>query len=218
MYPKVNEMLYLQLASAETQEPKEEFKSRVAEMKEDSLLIEIPFSQENGRQKRLHLGEELSIYYISADGKKSYFNSYVLGFLEDQIQLVRIRKPEPEGITAFQRRGFLRVNASLEIAVKFHHDFTRFLARTRDVSGGGLSFYGDSRHPLTEGQPLSCWLLINYRNGTVEHMPFEGEVVRIQDQEAGPAIVMLKFTDIKDAERQKVIKYCFERQLETRNA
>jgi len=41
-------------------------------------------------------------------------------------------------------------------------------------------------------------------------------VVRIIKMETGKQLIMLRFTDISDRDRQQLIRYCFERQLDLR--
>ena len=48
---------------------------------------------------------------------------------------------------------------------------------TEDIGGGGLSIYGETGFSIAEGQKLKCWLLVPYRNSTIEHVNFEAEVV-----------------------------------------
>lgn len=216
MYPKVNDVLFIQLPSEGEKEADFEFRSRIAETEEDDVYMEVPIHEGSGHLKKLHVGDELSIYFLTEGGVKHYFNTYVTGFKEEVIKMVKFRKPSAEEIFQVQRRNFLRVQTELELAVKFKQDFTRFLTYTDNVGGGGISFLGDPKYEVQEGQILSCWLLIHYKNGEVEHVPFEGVIVRIIALESGRQKAMLEFTQISDMERQKIIKYCFERQLDFR--
>lgn len=216
MFPSVNDLLHIQVASADGNDKDKEYKSRIADVEDDTLLVEVPIESGSGRMKRLHMGDELSVYFITAEGVKNYFNTYVLGFADDIVQLVRIRRPDPETITKVQRRHFLRVVAKLDIAVKLS-DGRRFVALTEDVSGGGVSLITEGQYGLSEGEPLYCWLLLNYKNGTIDHVPFEAEIVRTKKLETGRMMAMLKFVSISDMERQKLIRYCFERQFDFKN-
>ncbi|CAH1221367.1 putative protein YpfA [Paenibacillus plantiphilus] len=215
MLPKVKHFLFLQVASSDEEEAAMEYKSRVEDEHEDELLIDVPIIEGTGKYKRLFLGDELSIYFVSGDGVKHYFNSHVLGFKDDVVKLIRIRKPQLDAITSVQRRSFLRVAAELEIAIRMS-SHVRFIGMTDDVGGGGISFLCDKRWPLKTSQELDCWLLIPYRNGTVEHAQFKAEIVRVKDMETGRNQVMAKFASISDSERQKIIRFCFERQLDYR--
>ncbi|MFD1955756.1 flagellar brake protein [Paenibacillus thailandensis] len=213
--PTVNQMLYLRVAASNPEESEKEYKARIADAEGDTLLIETPIHEPTGRLKKLLLGDELSIYYINETGIKHFFDSHVLGFRDDQVRLVKIRKPDPERITKVQRRNFLRVPAELELAV-LTENRERFIAVTDDV-GGGVSFLCDSKRDIQVGQRLDCWILLNYKNGAVDHAPFASEVVRIVEMGAGRKQVMSKFTTISDSDRQKIIRYCFERQFDFRN-
>ncbi|GIP20134.1 flagellar protein [Paenibacillus sp. J22TS3] len=216
LLPKINDLVYIQVASELDKEEKVEYKSRISEIEEDSFLIEVPINVEGGGLKKLYMGDELSIYFMTEEGVKNYFNTYVLGFVNENIRLVRIRKPDPESITKIQRRNFLRVTADLEVAVRTQQN-VRFVARTEDIGGGGFSFYCEPQYTLLEGDILHCWLLLPYKNGAIEHVPMEAQIVRKKKLDTGRTLVMLKFESISDMERQKLIRYCFERQFDFRN-
>ncbi|MFC7681995.1 flagellar brake protein [Paenibacillus sp. GCM10028914] len=216
MYPKINEVLFIQVDNGDEKEAKHVYKSRISEITEDSIFMEVPLHEGTGRLKKLYMGDELSAYFLTEGGVKNYFNTHVLGFFDDVIRQVRIRKPDMEEISKIQRRSFLRVQAELEIALGFK-DGKKYISKTEDVGGGGVSFYAEPDQIIVEGDLLSCWLLIPYKNGSVEHVPFESEVVRVKDLLNGRKLIMLKFNSIVDMERQKLIRYCFERQFDFRN-
>lgn len=216
MYPKINDYLFIQIASSDAEEANIEYKSRIAETENDAFLIEIPIQENNGKLKKLFAGDELSVYYISEGGIKNYFYTHVIGFKQDVIRMVRVNKPAEESIFKIQRRSFLRVSAELELAVQLANG-TRFLVHTDDVGGGGASFLADANVKLVVGSELSCWLLLSYRNGNIDHVYFKGEVVRVKPLENRRSLVMLKFNSISDSERQKIIRFCFERQFDFRN-
>ncbi|WP_228468963.1 flagellar brake protein [Paenibacillus sp. JNUCC32] len=216
LYPKINDVLYIQLDTGDEKEASIVYKSRISDMDDESMYMEVPLQEGTGRLKKLYIGDELSAYFLTEGGVKNFFNSYVLSHHEDVIRLVRIKKPEPDQITKVQRRSFLRVQAELELAV-MAKDGTRLLTKTDDVGGGGVSFYLEPDKSFAEGSLLSCWILIPFKNGSVEHVPLEGEVVRVKQLPGNRSIVMLKFNQIVDMERQKLIRYCFERQFDFRN-
>jgi c-di-GMP-binding flagellar brake protein YcgR len=215
LLPKVNQILHIQINSIDEEEAKQEYKSRIADLRDNYISMEIPINEKTGRLKRLYVGDEMSACFVTDGGVKNYFTSSVTGFIDDVIRLVQIKKPDPESITKVQRRSFLRVPAELEIAVKYSEQL-QFVAMTDDVGGGGISFLCDGYIPLQSQQIVSCWLLANYKNGQIEHIPFKGEMVRIKSMETGKQQVMMRFAEISDRDRQKIIRYCFERQLDFR--
>lgn len=216
MLPKVNEILHIQINSIDEDEARQEYKSRIADVNHQYISIEVPMSEQTGRLKRLYVGDEISTYFVTNGGIKNYFTTSVIGFSnDDTIRLVQIKKPEPEAITKVQRRNFLRVPAELELAVAYSEQL-KFVALTDDVGGGGISFLCDGYITLAIQQIVSCWLLLPFKNGKVEHVSFKGELVRIKPLETGKQQVMMRFAEITDRERQMIIRYCFERQLEFR--
>ncbi|MEX2416182.1 MAG: PilZ domain-containing protein [Paenibacillaceae bacterium] len=215
MLPTINQLLFIQVASMDEEESQHEYKSRISDVGDAYIAIEVPISVKTGRLKQLVIGDQISAHYKTEGGVKNFFSSEVIGLREEVIKLVLIKPPELDSITRVQRRNYLRVPAELEIAIKLQ-DRLQILGVTDDVSGGGLSFICDGHYPFKSKEIISCWLLLNYKAGTVEHMPFHAEVVRIKPLETGKQLLMCSFTDIAEHERQKVIRYCFERQFDLR--
>lgn len=212
---KVNQYIYLQVESDDEEEAKQLYRARVADVEKDTYAIEIPIHEKTGRLKHLNINDTLSAQYNIDGGVKIYFNSTVLGFKEDTIKLVIIEKPSRDLMTKVQRRNYLRVPAELEVAVQVNGHF-RFTALTEDLSGGGISFVCDAEYQLQAKDILSCWLLLQFKNDTLDHVNFTGETVRVKQLGNNKQLAMVKIIDIHDADRQKIVKYCFERQLELR--
>lgn len=219
MLPKVNQTMYIQ-GTADSREANPEqaatYRSRVADMTDDTFLIEIPLDEKSGKYLRARAGESYRFTYFTPEGVRHQFASDVIGLRKaDPVALIEIRKPAPESVTREQRRNFLRVEAQLELAVKLGEKL-RFVALTDDVGGGGVSFRCERKWPIVPQTLLSCWLLVPYRSGSVSHARFEGEVIRVKEVEPRHLKVMMRFSDISEADQQKVIRFCFERQLDYR--
>ncbi|WP_200965159.1 flagellar brake protein [Insulibacter thermoxylanivorax] len=213
MLPAIGQMITLQVISADEREASLTFKSRLADEDEQSLWIEAPFDNQ-GQLKQLYKGNALSISYVTS-GVKFYFSTHVTAERkENGIILFAIEKPAQDDITKVQRRAFLRVKAQLEVAATLAGN-RRLLAVTEDISGGGLSMIADRDIGLRAGDPLECWVLLPFRNGKIEHIPLKGTVVRSENRDQGPFIT-IKYTQISEADRQKIVQYCFDRQLELR--
>jgi c-di-GMP-binding flagellar brake protein YcgR len=218
LLPKVNQTMFIQSLHTSREADSEHavtYRSRVADVTSDSFLIEIPMDEKSGRYHRSQMGETYRITYFTPEGVKHQFATEVVGFRKDAVALVEIRKPAQEDVTREQRRHFLRVEAQLELAVRIGEKL-RFVSLTDDVGGGGVSFRCERKWPIVPQTELSCWLLIPYRSGSVTHAQFEGEVIRVREVEPRHLAVMMRFKDISEAEQQKVIRFCFERQLDFR--
>jgi c-di-GMP-binding flagellar brake protein YcgR len=215
LLPKVNDMLYMQFNSIDEDEAKIEYKSRIADVTNELIVMQVPINEKTGKLKRVYEGDEMSAYYVTQGGVKNYFMTSVMGFTKDTIQLILIKKPDPDAITKVQRRSFLRMPAELEVAVCIS-DKLRFIAVSEDVSGGGISFICPSNAPVSAPLMISCWMLVSFENGGIEHVPFKGELVRLKPIDGGRHLAMVSFTEIHDRDRQKIIRFCFERQLKFR--
>jgi c-di-GMP-binding flagellar brake protein YcgR len=213
--PIINQTMYINVLPFEPGGSAPTYRSRVADENDKVIFLEIPLDEKSRKYHRPQNGEQYSVFYFTAEGVKHTFTTTVQGVRKDSVTLVAVRKPAADDILREQRRSFLRVEAQLEIAVRVE-DKLRFIAVTEDVGGGGLSFTCERRWPLTPAAKLSCWLLIPYRNGSIAHSRFDGEVVRVLPVEPDKHLIMMRFVDIADAEQQKIIRYCFERQMEFR--
>jgi c-di-GMP-binding flagellar brake protein YcgR len=185
----------------------------VADLDDESIWLEIPLDEKTRRYYRPQVGERFRMFYFTKEGVKHLFETSVTAVKKDAVTIFSVRKPLPEAVKREQRRSFLRVEAQLELAVRMG-DKVRFTALTDDVGGGGLSFRTDRKWPMVPGAALSCWLLLNYRNGNLAHAKFDGEIVRVMPVEPDKHLVMMRFQDIQDSEQQKIIRFCFERQLD----
>lgn len=215
MLPKLNQELFIQVASVDKDEEKQLYKSRIADLDENYIYMEEPIHAKHGRYMSLFKGDSLSISFVADSGSKNYFHSEVVGFKDDNIRLVTISMPNPNSISQEQRRNHLRVQTELEMSLRISDDL-HFLAMTEDLSGGGLAFQCGGDYPISVKMRFDGWLLLPFRNGTIEHAFFKGEIVRLKQLDNGQQLGMVSFADISDADRQRIIRYCFERQLEFR--
>ncbi|WP_019005502.1 flagellar brake protein [Cohnella laeviribosi] len=215
MLPKVNQTMFIQPVREQGDGDSSTLRSRLADADEHSLYIEVPLVEGTGRLYRTEIGERLRVFYFTAEGVRHQFATQVTGYREEAVKLVALQKPEPDAIARDQRRSFLRADAQLEVAIRIGERL-RFVALTEDVGGGGLSFRCERKYPIAPRLKLNGWLLIPYRSGAVTHANFDAEVVRFEPAEPNHYNVMVQFTHIPDSERQKIIRYCFERQLDLR--
>lgn len=217
MLPKINQTMYIQVTTGyeNAEDSMLTLRSRVADVDDNNIYIEIPLDEKSRKYYRAQLGEQFNLYFFTAEGVKLQFISTVTGFRKEIVSLVALRKPQLEEITKDQRRSFLRVEANLELAVKVG-DKLRFVVITEDVGGGGISFTCERKWPIVPNITVTCWLLLNYKGGSIAHAKFEGEVVRVLPVEPDKHLIMMRFQDIADPDQQKIIRYCFERQLDKR--
>lgn len=215
MQDVIGKMLYLTF-DTNKEEENLVYEARIVDSNQNTLSIDIPVEQQSRRSKNLYTGQRMEAYFIGEGGVKHIFQTTVLGMKDDHVVQWIIQKPHPNKITKIQRRNFLRVPANLELSVRLDES-NLFLAKTDDISGGGCSFICDIRYPLVEKRPLSGWIVLPFKNQTVDHAKFRGELVRVKKNLEKSQLGMVSFTEISNVDREKIIRFCFERQLELRN-
>lgn len=220
MLPRIGQTLRLSLTTSTSDYQIQTFKSRVADLQEEIASIELPISENTGRTGMFELGTECNVWYIGEDGSSYEFRSMVIGRRNNIIPLLLIKLVSKDKIKRTQRRNYLRINTNVEIAVKLNDGVRNyhFLARTVDLSGGGLSFTCDDSYRLRELDKINVWISLPSKTATVSHAYGILEVVRCKiPQELGKEQqIFTKFLHINESDQAKVVRACYERQLELR--
>ncbi|WP_164931451.1 flagellar brake protein [Longirhabdus pacifica] len=211
MFPKINDFLFTHVEN----EVDSEYRSRVADIRGKEIIVEIPIDVKTGKVKTLYRGENISFSFIDNEGIQHFFESKVLGFMleKEHMRQVMIEKPALDQITRKQRRSFLRMPASLECKFKINNNGLDRQCFTHDISGGGMCFIYEDDVLLFPEQTIQGNIYIMYKNKDKVKITFEGELVR-QEPEKNLIKNMVKFTKISEQDRQHVVKFCIERQLE----
>ncbi|MEW9669719.1 flagellar brake protein [Ammoniphilus sp. 3BR4] len=217
MIPGISQLIRISIRTKNEGEARTTYKSRVDNVLEDSLLVEVPLSEQNGKAMAFSPGLEITVFYFGIDGSKYIFPSVVLSRKNEEVPMWELALPRLEDIQRNQRRNYLRISATLELSLRILNGKMHFLARTVDVSGGGVAFTCKPEYRIKQGEIFQCWLAIPYRQG-MEHAPFTAKVVRVvPPKEKGEhQSIMLMILEIREPEREKIIRYCFERQVELR--
>ncbi|OEF97278.1 hypothetical protein BHF71_03855 [Vulcanibacillus modesticaldus] len=212
MLPNINQLIEISLGDGE----KFLYKSRVADVLQEEINIELPINKETGKIKLVPPGEEIEVIYFSNDQGQILFNTKVIGIKREQIPLLSIELPKD--YKRIQRRNFLRVPASIETSYKIIGEGQREwnIVRTIDISGGGLQFVAPDSKKINLEQEIIGWLVVPFNNGLIEHIKYQGKIVRIHrpNEEVNVNWVSIKFTQIQENMRAKLIRFCYEKQVE----
>lgn len=220
---KVGQVLFLQQSAIRVDEEEEAqlYKARVADIKENHIAIELPMSEKTGRVGIFMVGEEFDVWFFHPDGAKYFFESHLTGRKKERIPMVLLALPNEDQIIKTQRREYLRVPAEVDMAIHpLQQDaFEPFVVKTNDLSGGGTSFRDITNNVIKEGTPFKWWLALDLKQKEMLHPSGLGEVVRIfnQNDHPIPYFYPIKFTEVSTKNEQKIIRYCFYRQMELNN-
>ncbi len=191
---------------------------KVVEIEEDQITIQSPIER-HLLYKPLHKGTVVEISFVH-NGSLYRFQTEVLKQYLDNEPLLVLRRPSADQIEKVQRRQYLRV------PVNFHTTITVEEGQVVDVplidlSGGGLSIVLSEdegrKWNVTEGDSIEGRIQIEEK-GKTRDIPYKAQVVYSRpDEIKGRTTIALMFTEIKESDREVIVRYCFARQLELRN-
>jgi c-di-GMP-binding flagellar brake protein YcgR len=217
---KIGETLYLMQDTNNINNGNSEltYKARIADYNADYISIELPLSEETGRIGFFSEGKKIEVWLYTPEGAKYTFECLAIGRRKERIPLMLISHPLPNTVRREQRREFLRVPCYEEIAMHplQSGDFNPFIAKFVDLSGGGLAFISLEKPKISTEKEFKWWLSLVLKSGPILHPSGTAKLIRIiPPAEKGlPYKCPIEFTNLAETERQKIIRFCYERQLE----
>jgi c-di-GMP-binding flagellar brake protein YcgR len=169
---------------------------------------------ETNRIVFLLIGQALFVEFVS-DNRIAYrFSAKITGRELGNIPMLILSEPAPEQIRKIQRRQYVRVDAALDIALRFPESNIKMTAVTKDISSGGCAVYIPEGVRLRENEEGKALLVLPMKDGHV-YLKMLISVVRLFES-SGKPVVSLKFLDTTALDRQRIMRFCFEQQVELR--
>lgn len=189
------------------------YTSRIEDVNNDKIIIAMPM--DHGVPVYLGNGEYLYGKIIYEE-QVYQFTSMLLEKKLTPIPVWIIALPDK--VEKIQLRMFVRLPAMLQINVEqFADDDVECKVPlpfgecyTRDISGGGLLIV--SKEPLAIGKKIKVTLLLE-ENETIVAM---AQVIRVNlaSVENKTYLIGVKFLDLAEKDRTKIIRFIFKKQLE----
>ncbi|MER2089629.1 MAG: flagellar brake domain-containing protein [Sporosarcina sp.] len=192
----------------------EKFKSKVVDMSEGFVMIDYPTHIETGRTAFFIDGTQLIVNFTDSKKMSYTFRTEVGGRLNKGIPMLKLTYPGDDQLIKIQRRQFVRVDTAIDIAVERNGRFSQYVAA--DLSAGGVALLLPKESSLTAEEVLSLTIVLPFNNQEIKYIKAVAQVVRVWEKE-GRMIASLKFEDLNPFERQSIIRFCFERQLQMRD-
>ncbi|SFA73474.1 c-di-GMP-binding flagellar brake protein YcgR, contains PilZNR and PilZ domains [Lentibacillus halodurans] len=209
---KIGTALTMEINNSETGEISK-YRSSVIEKTAHHLLIDLPIDDKTNKTVFLPEGTHMKITYIGTDQTVYMFHTEIAARVKENIPALAITFPEKEAISTIQRRQFVRIDTAVDVAV--HRAKDSFTTVTADISGGGISVILPESHPIDISERLDIWIVLQMHSGDFQYIHAIAEVIRVDDDN-GVSKASLKFVSINESEQQLIIRYCFEKQLESR--
>ena len=197
---------------------KQVYSLKVVDVKKDRFTIQSPIGSRLS-DKSLAKGTLVGISFVYNESLYA-FQTEVLDQYQDNEPLLVLRKPSADQIRKIQRREYLRVPVHLHTSVTLG-DGQKTDFPLLDLSGGGLSIVlpeaEQQRWGLGEGSRIEGNIQIEEK-GKIFDIPYTAQVVYMKpDEERARTAIALMFTEIKESDREVIVRYCVARQLELRN-
>lgn len=190
----------------------EVYHSRIEDISENRMIIAMPMR----KGYPVNIGRDGQIFgRIITDGAVYRFKSFIIDKKIYPLP-VWVVSP-PSDIKKVQQRAFVRVEIMLPISLEFLNaeegEPQVLKVITKDISGGGLRIV--SKQPLKFGARANLCIELSDTGPAVKAV---GEIVRIEQPQAETPVywIGIKFLHITEADRSKIIKFIFKKQLEFR--
>lgn len=185
--------------------------SKIMEIQDDHLIIQAPI--EAGRVIPLVIDQT---YYTLVYSEKGLFrgDGQVVGReKKDRLYLIMIRLLTP--MKKYQRRQFYRMYCSLGFKYQDEQEDLWQPGLILDISGGGIRF--TSEEELDPSSPVHCRLNLAV-NDQIEQLTLTGNLLQSTAIEPEQTVYQnrVKFDDIREEDREVIIKFIFEEERKRR--
>ncbi|MBY0122569.1 flagellar brake protein [Bacillus sp. S/N-304-OC-R1] len=208
---KIGDVLFLEPRHSENVE---KYKCRVVETADNCIYIDYPINMKTERTVFLIDGTQLKGTFVTGDGTVFLFECEVLRRSMANIPMIILSYPGADQLVKIQRRQFVRIETAVDVAVHpTGGEFEPFVTVTDDISAGGAAIINDKSRPLTQNIVLQTWFVLPMQNGEAYYLKLNSKIVRIVELNEWKSLISLQFIDISAADRQLLLRFCFDRQL-----
>lgn len=194
----------------------EEYHCKIIDKNEQYLIIDYPIHKKTKKTAFFPVGTFFSASYLGDDKAVYQFRTNIVKRVKLNVPAIAITLPKKEEISRIQRREFVRINATVDIAVHSpDQSFKPFTTVTLDISGGGLSVVMPNRIDLEMGEILDIWLALGFKTGEYDYPKMRAQVVFTNNRN-NVNTSSIQFLSINQKDQQMIVRYSFEKQREAR--
>ncbi|MDS9470806.1 flagellar brake protein [Sporosarcina pasteurii] len=190
------------------------YRSKIIDSGDGFVMIDYPTHIDTGKTAFFMDGTELVINFTD-DLRMSYaFHTVVCGRQIDGVPMLKIAYEGDEGLIRIQRRQFVRVKVAIDVAVEIEDHVMQLV--TEDISAGGVAINITNTSVLQKEAVVSLLLVLPFVKRETQYVRAKGRVIRIWE-DGRRKIASLEFVEISTVDRQQIVQFCFERQLQMKN-
>jgi c-di-GMP-binding flagellar brake protein YcgR len=212
---KVGETLILEQINNQKQIIR--YRCKIAEVKENALLIDYPIEEKTGKSPVLLNGTSFTAIYV-IDNQVFRFLTTFVHRISGQVPVMLMSFEGEDKMEEIQRRNYVRVETNVDIAVhSLVGAFRPFTTLTGDIGGGGALVHLPNESEIDEEDLIEVWISLPMASARYQYVKLQGKVIRIfTDKRTNAKRATITFLPQTERDRQPIIRYCFEKQLEAR--
>ena len=207
---KIGTMLILEPTYTERVE---RFRCKVVEQKDGVIYIDYPINTITKKTAFLIDGAQFRVTFNDESKQSFAFNTEILGRKKGNIPMIMLTCPPDEEFIKIQRREFVRVETPVDVAVEYDNRFTQLVAD--DISAGGVLLALQGSINFKIGDEVRLTIVLPYTNKEIRYVQTDALVVTTFERN-NRTLASVQFTDTDDIDKQYIVRFCFERQLQIR--
>jgi c-di-GMP-binding flagellar brake protein YcgR len=214
---QIGDVLTLELISQEESEP-EKLKCRLVDVNDHEFYIDYPISLKTNRSAFLLDGTQLKVTFVGSDGSSIFlFESEINGRVKKNIPMLILTYPGDNHLIKIQRRQFVRVETAVDIAIHpLEYEFDPITTITDDISAGGAAVLIPQEIHFKTDMKILTWLVLVMQDGEYHYLKLQSRIARMIPFNETRNKISLQFIDVSNQERQLLLRFSFERQLEAK--
>ncbi|WP_077621713.1 flagellar brake protein [Sediminibacillus massiliensis] len=214
---KIGSRLVLETGKGENSD---RYRCKIVDVIGNLLYVDYPVHELTGRTSLFRNNTKFSANFVGTDRGVYRFSTEIKEKKKmNNVPTLVLDYPGDEHLQRIQRRQYVRMEVTLDVSV---HDpngiLAPFTAVTQDISGGGISLlFPEHYDEISHGTSLDLWLVLPMENSRYEYIRTSAKAIRtITRKEGQSKLLSLKFGDMNEKDRQSIIRFCFQKQLQSR--
>ncbi|WP_017472213.1 flagellar brake protein [Amphibacillus jilinensis] len=191
------------------------YRCRIVELKGLKCYIDQPVNVETGRTEVIPVGSYFSGYFVDENDVIYKFTTEVKERKKDNIPMLILAFDQSK-MEKVQRREYVRVPVNLDVSILNPNTPSKPLVTvTKDISGGGIAVVLPIDYDYNPGTSLELTLVLFSGERQIDYIVTEAETIRVESHN-DKQLLSMKFVNINENDRQRIIQFCFDRQLKQR--